>query len=55
MIDEVSQAITVRVRFNVCISLFMLWSLIVDCLDAVEERCMLGFSKNPLEWCVFEI
>ena len=41
----------VRVRVLVNNALYMLLRLIVDCLDAVEERCMLGFFHNRLEWC----
>ena len=32
-------------------ALYMLLRLIVDCLDAVEEHCMLGFFHNRLELC----
>ena len=41
----------VRVRVLVNNALYMLLRLIVDCLDAVEEHCMLGFFHNRLELC----
>ena len=43
--------VRVRVRVLVNNALYMLLRLIVDCLDAVEEHCMLGFFNNRLELC----